>query len=275
MQSTVAHGLQLIAHGNVLLASRRATATPNHVERPVFVESCRFNRLYDRNGQTERDTIAHNPSEWFQHLKSTSCKALAMYVVPVNVPIQDWKTAGLVGGGGRWLLAATYHSHRDYWQSSWIVTDPHRPDKRIWQVEYDRVIRSDRGLPPVTLSLSECKAALSHALSDIVTFARDVGLTQYERTFQNALDTLIGRVVTEPEVFRGTSIGKHANALASAAEQAWVFGAMGSWCDQGFEEPMQARFEHLSERLYSCISHSLVCAANATGKRSWWRPWHE
>src|SRR6266481_1252129 len=48
-----------------------------------------------------------------------------------------------------------------------------------------------------------------------------------------------------------------ANQLLGSVDAAWVFGAMGSWHDQGFEGENQTRYEELSERLFRLLNKAI------------------
>lgn len=52
--------------------------------------------------------IASTPTEWFQYLKSDGCKHLRLYFEYSKDQsfAKDQKLAGLVGGGGSWLIEA-------------------------------------------------------------------------------------------------------------------------------------------------------------------------
>jgi len=52
--------------------------------------------------------------------------------------------------------------------------------------------------------------------------------------------------------------------LIAACQDAWVFGGMGSWNDQGFDAETQPRYEALSERLYQLLNFAVVTAANSS-----------
>jgi hypothetical protein len=74
-----------------------------------------------------------------------------------------------------------------------------------------------------------------------------------------------------------------ADALLAAGQHAWVFGGMGSWNDNGFEDKqVNAHYEQLSDRLFDVLNEGLAAAANssakavapsAPGPKKWWRPW--
>jgi hypothetical protein len=55
-----------------------------------------------------------------------------------------------------------------------------------------------------------------------------------------------------------------ATQLLGAAQAAWIFGAMGSWNDLGFEGDDQVLYERLSEDLYQLLNAAIVAAANAS-----------
>ncbi|MCC6412891.1 MAG: hypothetical protein IT270_14600 [Saprospiraceae bacterium] len=51
--------------------------------------------------------------------------------------------------------------------------------------------------------------------------------------------------------------------LLYAADSAWVFGGMGSWNDQSFEDKeVNGRYERLSALLYNAINGAIMAAVN-------------
>jgi hypothetical protein len=49
--------------------------------------------------------------------------------------------------------------------------------------------------------------------------------------------------------------------LLAACQNAWVFGDMGSWNDQGFDAD---HYEELSEKLYQLLNRAVVASANSS-----------
>jgi len=83
---------------------------------------------------------------------------------------KDYKLAGLVGGGGTWLIDAIYNSYSDGWANRWDVTRKDDPQNNIWTVNYGRTIKS---IPTINLQIDQqqCKNKLNETLVEIQDFA--------------------------------------------------------------------------------------------------------
>jgi hypothetical protein len=174
-------------------------------------------------------------------------------------------TAGLVGGGGTWTLAAVRADGRsDFWQSRWSVWNREAPERRIWRVTYGRTGegRTDDRAEP---TLEEMETRLRQTLREIHAFAERQGCTNFAACFANAMDTLA----------TGAAHGYHQdlaplNALPpkswrmlDATQAAWVFGGMGSWNDMGFDGAEGKEYDRVSEQLYAAITEAMCVAVNA------------
>src|SRR6185295_15945004 len=85
--------------------------------------------------------LARDPGDWFRLLKKDGCKKIRLYYHPAeNQPSgEEHKLAGLVGGGGTWMIETIYRRHSNYWFNRWEVTNKDDPKGRIWSVSYGMI----------------------------------------------------------------------------------------------------------------------------------------
>jgi hypothetical protein len=269
MQSTFSHLLQVVSHSRTLLCNGKDNNHDTPIESRA-IKSLDFVHLYENKGVIERDIIASNTHEWVCYLRKTGHTEVLAHYFPSNNPLADWMTAGLIGGGGQWVISTNNGRWSDYWQPKWTMSgDPYNEQPK-WQVEYGRVIRGNPGKPPRQASIRSCRRALLQSMSDIYVFAKEKNLPDFQPNFHSALDILTNKNHIQNNILDKFPMRSSAHRLASAAERAWVFGAQGWWNDQYFVDADQIRFERLSGDLYRDISNSLIAAANSTGPR-WWR----
>lgn len=273
MQYAVLHLLALAAHGRVALRGREPVRLPPELDRPPGLSLLRFSHLYEQDGEWRRDPRADTASAWLEGLRATGHTRLKALHAPANQPLADWRTAGLVGGGGHWMLAATSPAGTDGWEAEW------RPEREgdaavAWRVEYLRV-RRGLGPPPADPPLRHAAPRLDLALERIGQFARELGEAHWAELFRSARDTLAGRgPAGRRPPLHGAALSEDNARLMDAAQSAWVFGGMGSWCDVGFAPDRQAQGDALSAELHSAVVQALVCAANSAGATARWRWWH-
>src|SRR5207247_7028180 len=82
--------------------------------------------------------IAEDPVKWFDYLRKGNCTGLRYRYQHSKdeFSIADHYLAGMVGGGGEWLMEALYDSKSAIWNSFWDAENPDRPDNKIWRVSY-------------------------------------------------------------------------------------------------------------------------------------------
>src|SRR5262249_10583126 len=108
MNGEIAQMVALTCHGNALLRGLPGAAffplnsTFQHCDQVSFVEL--YTRLFRRPGEKE---VAETPDQWFQYLQRLGARGLRLSCTPQNEPnFSDRETAGMVGGGGIWVLEA-------------------------------------------------------------------------------------------------------------------------------------------------------------------------
>lgn len=218
----------------------------------------------------QKETIvASDPNEWFQYLKKSGCKKLRLFFK--NSADQsfakDYKAAGLVGGGGTWFIEAIYDHYSNVWENRWEVTQEDDPNQNIWAVNYGQTYSK---LPTLDLQipLQKCKEELEEALSQIEVFAFGQNLEYWGKEFTEARKALEDgnpeNLYYNTQLIPYDNFSLAAKQIICAAGIAWVFGAMGSWNDLGFNaKEDNEKYESLTETLYARVNEAIISATNS------------
>jgi hypothetical protein len=155
------------------------------------------------------------------------------------------------------LLAGT-----ELWRG---MTDaPPGPNDRPWETVYKPVRAPMR---PMTPPLGDAIDRLERALDQAIGFAhRHAELSHFNAVFTNAME--LGRAdgpdLPSHNLFPDSGYTTGARRLAAMAQAAWVFGAMGSWNDMGFQEPeVEREFQDVTSALFSAILFAVIAAVNS------------
>lgn len=226
-------------------------------ERPVFFIK-----------QREK-VIAPYPNAWFIYLKKNGCKKLRLYFrgSADQSFAKDYKLAGLVGGGGTWFIEAVYKNYSNAWANRWEVTHKDDPKQNIWTVNYVQALSM---LPTMDLQISQqkCKEALDETLTEIEAFAFGKNLEDWGKQFSEARQALRSNnpeiSYYNKELIPFDNYSLTARQILCAAGTAWVFGAMGSWNDLGFNtKEDNEKYEALTEQLYERVNQAIISATNS------------
>lgn len=139
----------------------------------------------------KESVVANNPTEWFQYLKTDGCKHLRLYFeYSKNQSFaKDHKLAGLVGGGGSWLIEAVYHNYSNYWSNRWEVTNQDAADRKIWTVNYGMIVKKQH-ISNLQIDNQSIKIKLGQTLIEITDFAFKKDLKSWGEQFNKAKLTL-------------------------------------------------------------------------------------
>ena len=229
----------LATYGRRWLAAPYAEWPPDpHLGNSTFryVSSVRF-----RGGRLWNDV----PS-WLEGLRDRGAKALWLDVVTDRMP----DGIGFANGdAGTWALVAKTESGQERWHARWEHLQGAR-DGRTWSVEYTGT-GSNVAVPVPALDVAE--ATLRAALDESETAARDLGETGWAEWFAQARDAN-GAFRFHPDMVP-PDFPDDRRRVAAMAEQAWVFGGMGSWNDAIGDAPV-------AHRLYGAILTAFAAAVN-------------
>lgn len=216
----------------------------------------------------KESVIALNPSEWFEYLKSDGCKHLRLYFEYSKDQsfAKDHKLAGLIGGGGNWLMEAVYDNYSNYWTNRWEVTNQNATDRKIWSVNYGMTVKKQH-ISNLQIDNQKIKNKLKTTLTEITNFAYGLNLKNWGEIFEKAKN-IIDSPKPEATYYHADLIPLNNYSLTAkqilfSAGSAWVFGGMGSWNDLGFDnKDDNETYERLSEQLYSNINEAIIAATN-------------
>lgn len=212
--------------------------------------------------------VANNPTEWFSYLKTDGCKYLRLYFDYSKDQsfVKDHKLAGLVGGGGSWLIEAVYDNYSNYWENSWEVTNQNVSDNKVWTVNYVMFFGKQH-ISNLQIDNQKIKEKLRQTLTEISDFAFKQDLNSWGEQFdeaKSALDSLIPESnYYHKDLIPVDKYSLTAKQIIFSAGLAWVFSGMGSWNDLFFEnEEVNKTYDILSEKLYSQINEAIIAGTN-------------
>ncbi|MGK4569044.1 hypothetical protein [Flavobacterium sp. 3HN19-14] len=217
----------------------------------------------------QEEILVSNPAKWFEFLKHNGCKHLRLFFEYSKDEkiATDHKLAGMVGGGGTWLIEAVYETYSNFWANRWEVTTRDSPENKIWTVNYGMIFEKAEtiNLQPENLSVKE---KFNDTLTEIAAFANAHQLKNWADLFERA-KLVLSSDKPEENYYHDDFVPLQNYPLLSqqllfAAGTAWVFGGMGSWNDIGFSnEEDDALYESLSAQLYANINEAIIAAVNA------------
>jgi hypothetical protein len=213
--------------------------------------------------------LARDPGDWFRLLKKDGCRKIRLYYHRAeNEPSgEEHKLAGMVGGGGTWMIETIYRRHSNYWFNRWEVTNKEDPKGKIWSVSYGMI---DKAQPTTDTQpdIREVHSLLDQALAAIADFADRQQLPEWAKVFKKARAILSNDLPESAYYRQDLLVDKHYSLIArqvlSAAGTAWVFGGMGSWNDLGFNTVEENKtYNEVSAGLYAAINQSILAVANS------------
>ncbi len=176
-----------------------------------------------------------------------------------GISVGEHQLAGFANAG-RWSLLAAGRQQPEIWRASWTVHDRQAADRRIWAVRYEGS-SVDRVMPQRP-ELHAAATQLSWALVAARDFAvrQDLGgwAEQFERCLGLTEDDSADQARLLPP-----SYAPAAHRLLATADQAWVFGGMGSWNDLGFADAaVEQEYQQISRDLYGAVLAAILASTN-------------
>ena len=271
MDGPLAQIVALTCHGNGLL---RGLSIPQFFPANTtcrYVDSINFAARRKPLFGKEKEVVTSNtPDAWLAALPQRDASGIRLMRQPRNDPdFSDRMSAGLVGGGGTWMMQVLVSGGRmsEYWAARWEVWDRNAPQSRIWRVTYLLLARI--ATPPgQTRELSAIKRDLSDALTAIHSFATRENVTGFIECFADALHALDHPDAQMRNAYADLApdglLNDEQRSLLNASQRAWVFGAMGSWNDMGFDQVPQREYDAVSDRLFNVVTEAIAAVATST-----------
>lgn len=268
MNGPIAQIVALTCHLN---ARRRGIVNPGFFPNNStcqFCESVCFLRRKRRFFARGWETVARTPDEWLRlTVESDFSRAVLLHGTVNDPQFSDRMTAGLVGGGGRWLLSIQRNGDADWWEAGWEVGNQQAADRRIWKVQYALVAEREVATAD-TVAIDGLITELAETLSQIEAFAWKHDLRGFAESFQKALSCLSSddplSLVYHRDLAPEGALNLPAARLLACCQAAWVFGGMGSWNDLGFDGADEDQYQTLSDRLFGLVNRAICSGANST-----------
>ncbi|WP_312201385.1 hypothetical protein [Anaerospora hongkongensis] len=270
MIGSLAQMVSLISYGNHFLENRESFndySTHSSFVHCNLVDFRIMKKKHFFSSASAEHIIASSPQQWFSLLQKETCKRLRLYYQGTdNAEIADHHSSAFVGGGGTWMIETIYEDKADFWLSRWNVTRPNDEERKIWTVNYLKVIE-DHAILNLEIDCKKAKHNLGCILNEIYDFAVLKELTGWANTFKQSKLILEGQIVYDGyclDAINRINYWTPAQNLFYGAAAAWVFGGMGSWNDLYFEEETdQQLYNHLSAQLYKAINEAIVASINS------------
>lgn len=210
--------------------------------------------------------LASTPEDWLAREARSGRSAILTHDSIDDPRMPDRKSAGFIGGGGRWLLNLVSDGRRDVWEPRWLVGDRKAAERRIWRVSY--ALLAQNAAMPATLAVPDALIpVLNQTLSQLVTFCDDNRLENFGACFRKAQDCLTAddplALVYHKDLAPEGLLDLSARRLLAACQAAWVFGGMGSWNDLGIDGIDGSRYAALSNDLFTQINNGICSSVNS------------
>lgn len=271
MTGTLAQIIALTAFGNDYLKNGKVPIDFNSANTTFqFCNKVDFREFKKQFffSKPKENVVSINPTEWFSYLKTDGCKHLRLYFEYSKDQsfAKDHQLAGLVGGGGSWLIEAVYDNYSNYWANRWEVTDQNASDRKIWTVNYGMTLKKQH-ISNLQIDNQKIKEKLEQTLTEIANFAFKKNLENWGEQFDKAkltLDSLTPEIgYYHTDLIPADKYSLIAKQILFSAGSAWVFGGMGSWNDLGFDSNEDNEiYDRLSEQLYSNINEAIIAGTN-------------
>jgi len=214
-----------------------------------------------------------DPNDWLKSLSNSGVVQVWLtYTTSGRTDVPDHQLSAFVGGGGDWQLVVATNKDAEFWMSRWDVTKQNAPDSRIWGVTYGCIGKAGHLVNPPNPTLNTAATRLLTALNAAREFAIQQNLHSWADWFQGAIDCCDSeKPISFPDYIDFVCLDSYperAQRLFAAAYRGWVFGGMGSWNDQYFEnESENAQYNSLSAELFAAINDGIQQATWSFGAK--------
>lgn len=280
--------IALVSYGNAYLKGKKIPSDfyPSH---PVFspcarILFCGYAKLFPKGpfkGLTgwikrlfsKRETVKidiDQPDRWFEFLKGQGCRHLRLRHIPLEQKEgepKEYQMAGFVLASKMWVIETALRHGTFTWPCRWGESRENTSRQKPWIGQY-RMEPSPLPRSSEKHDLPAIKKQQAQALSEIAQFAFQQNLPYWGGIFQKALETLHSDHPEENHPMEKDIPCQNYSLIARqvifGAFSSWVFGAMGSWNDLGFEDrQVEHTYDRLSENLYRITVQALLEGVNS------------
>jgi hypothetical protein len=261
--------IALAGYGSEFLIASSNTEPPELSEtNSTFQYAHTVKFLEDGSGIPTQD-VSKGTKEWFNRLRAHGCSRILLEILATELERTDTTTLGWYTGEIPWAVRTIQPSKATSWLPHWTTIPEFRPgkptgEKRIWDIAYSPKPGRTRAIEGV--SLEQARSELKEALEEAIDFSSKSTLSSWSQRFEKALQNLSKdrpEFAYHHDLLPQTSYSLQARQLIASAEQAWVFGGMGSWNDIGFQNPMTSKkYNQISQRLYQSILTAFAVGVN-------------
>jgi hypothetical protein len=265
MNGELAQIITLVAHGNLFLhggETEKIDFSGNSTFQ--YVSSIKFAR-YRSNQDKEGVVIANSVSDWFDFLRSI--KVTRLWNIAFGWQRQDIleHVADAFASGVPRAIQADSPNGFELWYPKWKTGGQ---KQKPWLIEYRSLMfPNSQAIPAQTLST--IKEHLRHATLGAKNFSErsDINASNWATWFAKSLDLLDSpdpKSPFYPDLLPDMGFSLEAHQILASAEQAYVFGGMGSWNEMGFEQfKTQKEYKKVTEELYEAIKLAIIMASNS------------
>ena len=278
MVGPIAQAVALVCYGNEFLKTGNdyfdnANSTMLFCKEVKFcaAQSPNFiDRILRGKKEKIKIEIGSNINNWFVYLKDNGTKKLLLhYTKSDESKFSNRMTAGLIGGGGRWLIEAFNGNSSEFWEANWEVGDQDDPERKIWKVNYYRIAENHKPMIHQHNSMDGVKENLLEALGECNDFALQHDLDGFANCFKSATEALLNNddnACYHKDLTPKKVQNDLCESILCACQLAWVFGGMGSWNDLWFEGEAQVHYSEISNKLYYLICDAIPKSTNSLYK---------
>lgn len=170
MNGTLAQVVALTCHGNAIISGMEVTGSFATNSSCQFYDTIRFVKISKSwIGRTREVEVAKSPDEWMASLGMRGAIGIRLVrQTCLLLGISDRMSAGLVGGGGTWMLEVMREDRMsEFWAVRWEVWKQDAPDWRIWKVKRG-MLREARTRPYPGRKIADVKADLQKSLDPCI-----------------------------------------------------------------------------------------------------------
>ncbi len=268
MQTEIAQAVALTIVGNDLLHGQPREDFWPTATVFKFCKNVTFVSLSGLRTAPIETPFAEDPLQWITKLKTEGTLGFRLHHIAMNDPrMSDRMSVGFVGGGGRRLIESVGNAVSDLWEAGWRVQNHSDPERKFWDVRYRRVGVDLPHRRPESRGLSTLQRELEDVLLKIEDFAHRQNQETFAKSFRRGIDLLHADTplasVYHSDLAPSAGLPLLAKQILGAAQEAWVFGGMGSWNDLGFEGRDQEEYTTLSDQLFSLLNQAICEAVNS------------